>query len=248
MFTFDFPLSPKARTYLKFEELFNKIEESRFLKTSADTLFFLRCIIDYIDLIDGSGTLKIEIQKDLEKIDSRLHLWEKDPDADTNLINELHAQIASARLFIERFSRQKNALSGDPILSNIKPRFLTPCGINCFDTPLFYYWNKMDIEDKINTIKPWLYEMDSIRTPIFTILTIWRMCSEFSSRVAKNGFMQETAEPCDFIAIRYPKEVKAYPVVSGFQSNINVRFLPYNKGAVVGDIEFELAYIRGTQI
>ena len=57
--------------------------------------------------------------------------------------------------------------------------------------------------------------------------------------------MKESGENCDFIAIRYPDYVRGYPVVSGFQSSINVRFLPYEKGAEVGDIEFELAFVKG---
>ena len=59
MFVYDFPLSPKARTYLKFEAIFNRLQESADLNTNAETLSLLRGLIDFIDLLDGSGTLKI---------------------------------------------------------------------------------------------------------------------------------------------------------------------------------------------
>ena len=77
---------------------------------------------------------------------------------------------------------------------------------------------------------------------------MWRLCAEYQVKLAKNGFMQETTSSCDLIEIRYPRSVRGYPMVSGFQSSVNVRFLPYEKGAAVGDIEFELAYIKGTSM
>ena len=60
MFVYDFPLTAKARTYLKFEAIFNRIQESAALQTNADTFNLLRGIIDFLDLLDV-----IDKQKDL---------------------------------------------------------------------------------------------------------------------------------------------------------------------------------------
>lgn len=245
MFVYDFPLSPKARTYLKFEAIFNRLQESADLNTNAETLSLLRGLIDFIDLLDGSGTLKIELGKDLDKLSNKLKNWQNNPEADQGLISELLEQINESHKALNHFTRQRTVLQNDPIIESIKTRFLTPSGINCFDTPLFIFWSNLDREEKIETASVWLKELDCIRIPITCILNLWRLFSDYQSRVAINGFMQETSEPCELIEIKYPKHVRGYPVVSGFQSNINVRFLPYVKGAPVGDITFELAYVRG---
>ncbi len=245
MFVYDFPLSPKARTYLKFEAIFNRLQESADLNTNAETLSLLRGLIDFIDLLDGSGTLKIELGKDLDKLSNKLKNWQNNPEADQGLISELLEQINESHKALNNFTRQRTVLQNDPIIESIKTRFLTPSGINCFDTPLFIFWSNLDREEKIETASVWLKELDCIRIPITCILNLWRLFSDYQSRVAINGFMQETSEPCELIEIKYPKHVRGYPVVSGFQSNINVRFLPYVKGAPVGDITFELAYVRG---
>ena len=245
MFVYDFPLSPKARTYLKFEAIFNRLQESADLNTNAETLSLLRGLIDFIDLLDGSGTLKIELGKDLDKLSNKLKNWQNNPEADQGLISELLEQINDSHKALNNFTRQRTVLQNDPIIESIKTRFLTPSGINCFDTPLFIFWSNLDREEKIETASVWLKELDCIRIPITCILNLWRLFSDYQSRVAINGFMQETSEPCELIEIKYPKHVRGYPVVSGFQSNINVRFFPYVKGAPVGDITFELAYVRG---
>ena len=245
MFVYDFPLSPKARTYLKFEAIFNRLQESADLNTNAETLSLLRGLIDFIDLLDGSGTLKIELGKDLDKLSNKLKNWQNNPEADQGLISELLEQINESHKALNNFTRQRTVLQNDPIIESIKTRFLSPSGINCFDTPLFIFWSNLDREEKIETASVWLKELDCIRIPITCILNLWRLFSDYQSRVAINGFMQETSEPCELIEIKYPKHVRGYPVVSGFQSNINVRFLPYVKGAPVGDITFELAYVRG---
>lgn len=245
MFVYDFPLSPKARTYLKFEAIFNRLQESADLNTNAETLSLLRGLIDFIDLLDGSGTLKIELGKDLDKLSNKLKNWQNNPEADQGLISELLEQINESHKALNNFTRQRTVLQHDPIIESIKTRFLTPSGINCFDTPLFIFWSNLDREEKIETASVWLKELDCIRIPITCILNLWRLFSDYQSRVAINGFMQETSEPCELIEIKYPKHVRGYPVVSGFQSNINVRFFPYVKGAPVGDITFELAYVRG---
>lgn len=245
MFVYDFPLSPKARTYLKFEAIFNRMQESADLNNNAETLSLLRGLIDFIDLLDGSGTLKIELGKDLDKLSNKLKNWQNNPEADQGLISELLEQINESHKALNNFTRQRTVLQHDPIIESIKTRFLTPSGINCFDTPLFVFWSNLEREEKIKTASVWLRELDCIRIPITCILNLWRLFSDYQSRVAVNGFMQETSEPCELIEIKYPKHVRGYPVVSGFQSNINVRFFPYVKGAPVGDITFELAYVRG---
>lgn len=245
MFVYDFPLSPKARTYLKFETIFNRVAECADLNTNSDTLSLLRGLIDFIDLVDGSGALKIDIGKDLDKLSKRLRGWQDNPEADQTLVSELLEQVKESHSALNRFTRQRTVLQNDPLIESIKPRFLTPSGVNCFDTPLFFFWNQLPVEEKRQVIGKWLHELDCIRIPVTCILKLWRLFSDFQARLAVNGFMQETSEPCELIIIKYPKHVRGYPVVSGFQSNINVRFLPFVKGAPVGDISFELAYVRG---
>lgn len=68
----------------------------------------------------------------------------------------------------------------------------------------------------------------------------------FSDRVAKSGFMQESADTCDLINIQYDENVAGYPVVSGFQSRVNIRFLPFDKESKVGDVPFKIAYIKSS--
>ena len=246
MFNYDFPLSPKARTYLKFENIFLSAEESCSLKTTQETLCLLRCIVDYIDLVDGLGAIKIELQKDLEKCDAKLRQWFNDPDVDKEFVAQLREEIQKARVALDGFTRQRTVLQTDPIIESIKPRFLTPCGVNCFDTPLFEYWIHQPQEERVIKAQKWLSEMNCLKVPVFTVLYLWRLCADYQKRVARKGFMQENADACDLINIKYSEDIKGYPVVSGFQSRINIRFLPYEKGAPVGDIEFELAYIKGS--
>lgn len=245
MFVYDFPLSPKARTYLKFEAIFNRVRQCAELNSDAETVSLIRGIIDFIDLVDGSGALKIDIGKDIDKLRQKLLAWQKYPDADQSVISELLAQLSESHQALNTFTRQRTVLQNDPVIESIKPRFLTPAGINDFDTPLFKFWLQLTREEKLESVHKWMHELDCIQAPVYSILKQWRMFSQYQTRVAVNGFMQESSDPCELIEIKYPRHVRGYPVVSGFQSNINVRFFPYIKGAPVGDITFELAYIKG---
>lgn len=244
MFVYDFPLSPKARTYLKFENIFQRIDEAMSFQCESQIYSLIRAVVDYMDLVDGSGALKIDITKDLDKLEKKLLMFSQDPEADTDLISELLVKIKKSYQILEKFTRQRTILRDDQILNLIKPRFMTPCGVNCFDTPLFNFWLSLPLEEKMESINVWLNEIDVIRTPVSLILYIGRLCADFQIKTAKNGFMQENSEPCELIEIKYPKTVRGYPIVSGFQSSLNVRFLPYKKGTPVGDIEFEIAYIK----
>lgn len=246
MYNFDFPLSPKARTFLKFENIFKRAEECRDLNSIPQVMYLIRAIIDFIDLVDGSSSIKIDLLKELERCDSKLMQWQKLPECNTEAVINLRNQIHTARIELDKFTRQRTVLKDDPLLENIKPRFFSPSGINPFDTPLFEFWIKQKAEDKLHTIQKWLYELDCLRIPTLTVLYLWRICAEFQDRTAKSGFLQENADSCDLISIQYADDIKGYPVVSGFQSRINIRFLPYNKGAPVGDIDFKIAYVKST--
>lgn len=245
MFVYDFPLSPKARTYLKLEDLFNRIKSCEGVKNEPETLCLIRAIIDFMSLIDGTGALKIDLGKDLDKLSGLLRIWIEHEEADKLLIKELADQVKEAQQALSKFTRQRTVLQNDPIIEAVKTRFMAPSGVNCFDTPLFTFWNSLSPEEKLEDVRRWLHELECIRIPITCIMNLWRISSDYQQRLAVNGFMQEVSEPCELIEIKYPKHVRGYPVVSGFQSNINVRFHPFVKGAQVGDITFELAYVRG---
>lgn len=245
MFNYDFPLSPRARTYLKLERVIKSAEECTDLDSIQHVMFALRCIVDFIDLVDGSSAIKIDLLKDLDRCDGQLRNWLEDPECDTEYVSSLRDKIKYAKDFLDRFTRQRTVLKDDPIIELIKPRFLTPGGINCFDTPMFDFWLRQPFEVKKQKLEGWLHELDCIKVPVFTILYMWRLCANPSEKIAKSGFMQETADTCDLINIQYDSSVQAYPVVSGFQSRVNIRFLPFEKGAPVGDIPFKIAYIKG---
>lgn len=245
MLTYDFPLSPRARTYLKFESIFKKIDNNCNAQDEAQINSLLRGVVDYMDLVDGSGAIKIEILKDLDKISNSLKSFESIEDVDSDFLQKLKEQLKISFDSLDKFTRQRTVLQHDPIIECIKPRFLTPCGVNCFDTPLFTYWSQLPLEQRHVNINTWLAEMENLRVPICTILYMWRLCAQFQERMAVNGFMKENANNSLLVQIRYPKSVLAYPVLSGFQSSINVRFFPYNKNDKIGDIAFEIAYIKG---
>ncbi len=246
MLNYDFPLTPRARTYLKFESVFTRAELCRGIKTAQETVCLLRCVVDYLDLVDGTGSIKIELLKDLERCDTRLRAWAQDPEADTQFVGELRQSVATAKRELDAFTRQRTVLQTDPIIEIVKPRFHTPSGVNCFDTPLFTFWMQLPVEERLQTVGKWLHEFDCLRVPVTTILYLWRLCADPQKRTARKGFLQEGAENCDLINIRYDSSVRAYPVVSGFQSRINIHFIPYEKGAPVGDIPFELAFISSS--
>ena len=246
MLRYDFPLTPRARTYLKFESVFTRTEANREIRTPPETICLLRCVVDYLDLVDGTGSIKIELLKDLERCDTRLRAWEKDPEADGEFVSQLRSKVADAKRELDTFTRQRIVLQTDPIIEIVKPRFHTPSGVNCFDTPLFEYWLHLPYEERLETVKRWLHEFDCLRIPVSTILYLWRLCSDLQKRVARKGFLQESADNCDLICIQYDEKNRAYPVVSGFQSRINIHFIPYEKGAPVGDIPFEIAYVSST--
>lgn len=244
MYNFDFPLSPKARTYLKFEQIFKRVEECRDLNSDPQVMYLMHSIVDFLDLVDGASSIKIELLKDLDRCDSKLLQWQKHPDCDTEAIINLREQIKVARLELDKFTRQRTILKDDPIIESIKPRFFTPSGINCFDTPLFEFWLRQNIEEKLTCVQKWLHELDCLRIPILTVLYLWRICADYQDRTAKCGFLQESADNCDIISVQYADDIQGYPLVSGFQSRFNVRFLPYKKGAQVGDIDFKIALIK----
>lgn len=246
MLQFDFPLSKKARTYLKFEQIFKTAEENCNINTIQETFCLLRCIVDYIDLVDGMGTIKLEILKDLEKCDSSLRDWLTDPEVDKEFVNELRQQIVTARSMLDSFTRQRTVLRDDPLISIIKQRFRTPCGINCYDTPIFEFWLSLPNEERRRNVKIWLHELECLRVPITTLLYLWRLCTEPQKRIAHQGFMQENIDNLDLVTITYDNNsIRGYPQVSGFSSRISVRFYPYDKGAPVGDIPFSVTYISG---
>ena len=111
MYNFDFPLSPKARTYLKLEKVFKNVEQTKDLNSIQHVMFLLRSIVDFIDLVDGSSAIKIDLIKDLEKCDSKLKGWLSDPECDKDFVEKLREGISEAKNILDGFTRQRTVAS-----------------------------------------------------------------------------------------------------------------------------------------
>ena len=106
MFIYEFPLSPRARTYLKLEQVFKNAELSSDLSSIQNVMFLLRAVVDFIDLVDGSSAIKIELLKDLEKCDGRLKGWLTDPECDKDFVALLREKIVEAKKALDSLDRK----------------------------------------------------------------------------------------------------------------------------------------------
>ena len=122
--------------------------------------------------------LKLNSSKISNAVIANLCNGNRSPESDSEAILNLRQQIHDAKDELDKFTRQRTVLKDDPIIESIKPRFFMPSGINCFDTPLFEFWTRQSAEEKLQSIKKWLHELDCLRIPVLTVLYLWRLCAD----------------------------------------------------------------------
>lgn len=221
------PLNELIRVCLRLEQLFAKVEHYIQDTSEFGTRNVVSAILDILHLLDRPD-LKAKLAKELGHHLSNLMRLEHTPQIDQQKLRQLLRQLDDLiRCFIDSNGKIGQNLREVELLNNLRLHLSTPGGGCSFDVPTYHCWLQNPPEKRLDTLKKWLTEFNSIHTTITLILQLIREGTKIQQRTADQGFYQELLDPqlnLRLIRVAIPKGIAAHPEISVGRHFLSVRF------------------------
>jgi cell division protein ZapD len=239
MIAFEYPMTEKSRSYLRFESLFIQIKQSISLDNDSDAVNYFKSLFELVELSDRSD-IRHDLIKDLRAMSEEMQSWLSSEQADIEAIKELMLEIRELISALLVMSKQLKFFKDSRFLTSLKQRFFIPGGCCNFDLPQFHFWLAQPIQTKKTDAKAWFEYFTVLERALFLFLKIKRHQGLKSSQEAKNGFFQGEVEQALFIIIKVDPLLQVYPMISGHKHRYSVRFMNANaENSQAENIAFE---------
>ncbi|TEW54908.1 cell division protein ZapD [Psychromonas sp. RZ22] len=227
MITFEYPLTEKSRSYLRFESLFLQINQSILFNNESDTVSYFKALFELIELSDRSD-IRLDLIKDLRKLSEQMQSWLSYEQADKKAVEEIISEISELMSALLVMSKQLKFFKDSRFLTSLKQRFFIPGGSCSFDLPQFHFWQSQDITVRQEDAKQWFEHFKILERALTLFLKIKRHQGVKSEQQAKNGFFQSEVEQALFIIVNVDPALKIYPMISGHKQRYSIRFMNIN--------------------
>jgi len=242
MIAFEYPLTEKSRSYLRFESLFIQIKQSISLDNDSEAVNYFKSLFELVELSDRSD-IRHDLIKDLRAMSEEMQTWLSSDQADIEAIKELMLEIRDLISALLVMSKQLKFFKDSRFLTSLKQRFFIPGGCCNFDLPQFHFWMAQSIQAKKIDAKEWFEYFAVLERALFLFLKIKRHQGIKSCQEAKNGFFQGEVEQALFIIIKVDPSLQVYPMISGHKHRYSVRFMNANaENSQAENIEFEQTF------
>ena len=224
---FEQPLSERIRTFLRLEQLFDRIDfqiskPSKWDTNSAMTTFY------EILTISSRGDIKSEVMKELERQHNSLAHIGKSPEVDTVALESL---LVNHKTLIENLHIQKGQIGqhigSTDFLNSVRQRAMIAGGMCSFDLPAYHHWLSMSPEIRQQAFIKWLKPFENVRRAIDTSLKVIRESGHFEPTIGNRGYFQEAmsgGRPLQLIRVSIDRSENIYPEISAGKMRFSIRF------------------------
>lgn len=247
MATFEQPLNERIRTFMRLQQLSNRINYHANQDSRWDTHTTVMLLIDLYELTSRLD-LKSEVMKELERQSQSLSQFLGSSQIDVQQLTEV---LDKQRDLIARLHAQKGQITQhikvNEFLNSVRQRCSASNSACSYDLPVYYHWLNKPRSECRAAIAQWIQPFDATLQAINLALDTIRQSTGFEKAVAAEGFFQRTLGNNTRVPqlIRIRSEGNVFPEISGSKHLMTVRFYEYTSvndrtNQAVGDVSFKL--------
>lgn len=248
MISYEYPLSERVRTLLRFEDLYERVE---YFLAKADPLEHHVALTSIFEILEvaSRADLKSDLLQELERQKQSLDGLRENPDVSEEALDNILWQIdqASSRLF-QTSGKVGQELRENDWLMSIKQRTGIPGGVCEFDLPSYHFWLQQNSDQRRHDLALWLAPSQPIREAIAIVLRLLRESGKSTTQVAYHGVYQQmmAGRVAQMLRIKLSHNYQCVPEISANKYALNIRFTSQEGGqrpkTVETDVEFELTF------
>ncbi len=244
---YEYPFSERIRTFLRLEDLFEKLawfceqDNSHCHHTALLTLFEILEVTSRADL-------KSDLLQELERHKQNLLALRNNPKVS-------EAALSSVLGEIDRAQQELNGTAGragqhvrdNEWLMSIRSRANIPGGTCEFDLPSYHAWLSRNGAARLSDLQTWVRPLTPFRNALAILLQLLRESAHHSRQIAQQGAFQQMLQGRTYalLQVRVARELNAIPEISANKYMLWIRFTTPDRDlkprAVASDIPFDLA-------
>lgn len=246
MTVYEFPLNERIRTWLRLEDLFDKV---LYFVRGGDTRAHHAALLAVFELIDVTcrPEMKSELIQELDRQKTSLEDLRSNPAVDSVRLDEVLARIASALVDLHAMSGKTGQhVRDNEWLSGIKGRAGIPGGTCSFDLPSYHYWLNLPAAERSKDLMEWLSPLLPLKKAVDVVLRLLRDSGHHSRHTASQGLFQLMLGGRSAHLLRLSLDIPCTPEVSANKYAVNIRFLVPDRAQKPRpcdrDVDFELTF------
>ena len=226
MISYEYPLSERVRTLLRFEDLYERVA---YFSSKSGAMEHHSALVTIFEILEvaSRADLKSDLLLELERQKQSLDALRENPSISLPLLQDVLVNIdqIATRLF-QSSGKVGQELRENDWLMAIKQRISIPGGVCEFDLPSYHFWLQKNPPQRQQDLKTWLQPFEPITEAVNIVLKLLRQSGKKNAVVARQGIFQQTmtGKVAQMIRIELSSDYICVPEISANKYALNIRF------------------------
>jgi len=188
---YEYPFNERIRTYLRLQDLFDRLAVLHARSDAIDHHFALMTLFEVVEVVTRPE-LKADVLKDLERQKQLYASYRGNPaiseQALDQLIERLDQHFGQLNALPGRFGQE---LTENEFISAIRSRAMIPGGTCGFDLPAYHAWKHLSGEQRRADLSRWMASFVPLAQAITLLLKMLRESGTTQKVMAVQGHLQQ---------------------------------------------------------
>jgi len=188
---YEYPFNERIRTYLRLQQLFNRLGQLMARSEALDHHFALTTLFEIIEVASRSE-LKSDVLKDLERQKQLYNGYRGNPAISEKALDGLIAQLdAHFESLNQVTGKIGQSLNDNDFLMALRSRVVIPGGTCEFDLPAYFAWQHHDAASRARDLGQWVAPFGPLAQAIQLLLQMLRESGSSQKVMASSGQLQQ---------------------------------------------------------
>ncbi len=191
MILYEYPFNERIRTYLRLQQLFNRMGQLMARTEAVDHHFALTTLFEIIEVASRSE-LKSDVLKDLERQKQLYNGYRGNPAISEKALDGVIAQLDQYFESLNQVSgRIGQSLNDNDFLMALRSRAVIPGGTCEFDLPAYHAWQHHEAASRTQDLTQWAAPFAPLAQAIKMLLQMLRESGSSQKVMATAGQLQQ---------------------------------------------------------
>ncbi len=248
MILYEYPFNERIRTYLRLQQLFDRLGQLMPRTDAMDHHFALTTLFELMEVASRSE-LKSDVLKDLERQKQIYNSYRGNPAISEKVLDDVIAQLDTHFEALNGITgKLGQSLSDNDFLMSIRSRAVIPGGTCEFDLPAYHAWQHHDSASRQADLAQWTAPFASLSHAVGSLIQMLRESGSTQKVMAVQGQLQQNlpqGRSFQLLRLRIDPQLGITPEISCNRLVVVIRMmqqLPDGKlQACTEDVPFEMS-------
>jgi cell division protein ZapD len=225
---YEYPFNERIRTYLRLEQLFQRLSKLIAREEALDHHYALVSLFEIMD-VGARADLKSDVLRDLEKHKQQFITYRGNSQIDQDVLEQTIASFEAHFSALNSIpGKAGQSLTENDWLMSIRSRCSIPGGTCSFDLPAYHAWQNRSPAARQQDLRRWIDTLMPLAQAIGVLLQMLRDSGSAQKVLASGGsFQQNLPQGRTFLLmrLRIDETLGLIPEISGNRLMVSVRLM-----------------------